>query len=150
MQIHELGHVVLFVKSLQRSAHFYRDVLGFRALETPERMRGRVMAFSTGRTHHELLLIEVGDQAPHPGNGPRAGLYHIGLKVGDSDEELVAAWQELERAGVTVSGMADHTVTHSLYLTDPDGNEVEIYIDVAGSDWSDVDQVLAATRPLRL
>jgi catechol 2,3-dioxygenase len=150
MQIHELGHVVLFVKSFQRSAHFYRDVLGFRALETPERMRGQVMAFSTGRTHHELLLIEVGDQAPHPGNGPRAGLYHIGLKVGDSDEELVAAWQELERAGVTVSGMADHTVTHSLYLTDPDGNEIEIYIDVAGSDWSDVDQVLAATRPLRL
>jgi len=41
-------------------------------------------------------------------------------------------------------------VTHSLYLTDPDGNEIEIYIDVAGSDWSDVDQVLAATRPLRL
>jgi catechol 2,3-dioxygenase-like lactoylglutathione lyase family enzyme len=56
MQIHELGRVGLFVKSLQRSAHFYRDVLGFRALETPERMRGRVMAFSTGRTHHELLL----------------------------------------------------------------------------------------------
>lgn len=50
MQIHELGHVVLFVKSLQRSAHFYRDVLGFRALETPERMRVQVMAFSTAAT----------------------------------------------------------------------------------------------------
>lgn len=150
MQVHELGHVVLFVRNLERSAHFYRDVLGFPALETPERMRGAVLAFSTGRTHHELLLIEVGENAPHPGGGRRAGLYHIGLKVGDSDEELVAAWQEVERAGVTVAGSADHTVTHSLYLVDPDGNEVELYVDVPGADWSDVEQVMAATRPLRL
>jgi catechol-2,3-dioxygenase len=150
MQIRELGHVVLFVKNLERSAHFYRDVLGFRALETPDRMRGAVLAFSTGRTHHELLLIEVGEDARHPGNGRRAGLYHIGLKVGDRDAELAAAWQELESAGVTVSGAADHTVTHSLYLADPDGNEIELYIDVPGTDWSDVEQVLAATRPLRL
>jgi catechol 2,3-dioxygenase len=150
MQIRELGHVVLFVRNLQESAHFYRDVLGFRALRTPERMRGAVLAFSTGRTHHELLLIEVGPDAPHPGPGRRAGLYHIGLKVGDHDDDLVAAWRQLEQEGVTVSGSADHTVTHSLYLFDPDGNEIEIYVDVPGSDWSDVEQVLAATRPLRL
>jgi catechol 2,3-dioxygenase len=150
MQIRELGHVVLYVRNLQRSGHFYRDVLGFPALETPAHMRAAVLAFTTGRTHHELLLIEVGDDATHPGNGHRAGLYHIGLKVGDHDDDLVAAWQQLARAGVTVAGAADHTVTHSLYLTDPDGNEIELYVDVPGADWSDVAQVLAATRPLRL
>ncbi len=85
MRIRELGHVVLYVKNLERSARFYRDVLGFRAIDTPERMRGTVMAFSSGRTHHELLLIAVGENAPHPGSGHRAGLYHIGLKVGDRD-----------------------------------------------------------------
>ncbi|MEV6605757.1 VOC family protein [Kutzneria sp. NPDC051319] len=150
MHIRELGHVVLFVKNLERSGRFYRDVLGFRALETPLRMRGTVLAFSTGRTHHELLLIEVGEDARHPGTGHRAGLYHIGLKVGDSDEELAAVVRDLERAGVTVSGAADHTVTHSLYLADPDGNEIELYIDVPGADWDDVEQVLATTRPLWL
>ena len=62
----------------------------------------------------------------------------------------MAAWKQLEDAGVTVAGTADHTVTHSLYLADPDGNEVELYVDVPGADWSDVEQVLAATRPLRL
>jgi catechol 2,3-dioxygenase len=150
MQVHELGHVVLFVKNLERSAHFYRDVLGFQAIEAPERMRGAVMAFSSGRTHHELLLIEVGEDAPHPGNGRRAGLYHIGFKVGDRDEELVAAWKHLETEGVPVLGSADHTVTHSLYLGDPDGNEIEIYVDVPGADWSDAEQVMAPTRELRL
>jgi catechol 2,3-dioxygenase len=150
VEIKELGHVVLFVKNLERSAHFYRDVLGFRALETPARMRGAVMAFSTGRTHHEMLLIEVGENAPHPGGGHRAGLYHIGLKVGDRDEELVAAARTLADNGVTLSGMSDHTVTHSLYLADPDGNEIELYVDVPGSDWDDVEQVLAPTKALRL
>jgi catechol 2,3-dioxygenase len=49
-----------------------------------------------------------------------------------------------------VLGAADHTVTHSLYLHDPDGNEVELYVDVPGSDWSDVEQVMAPIRELVL
>jgi catechol 2,3-dioxygenase len=150
MQIRELGHVVLYVKNLERSARFYRDVLGFRAIDTPERMRGAIMAFSSGRTHHELLLIAVGENAPHPGNGHRAGLYHIGLKVGDRDEDLRDALAELTKAGVPVVGAADHTVTHSLYLTDPDGNEIELYTDVPGADWADAEQVMAPVRQLRL
>jgi catechol 2,3-dioxygenase len=150
MQIRELGHVVLYVKNLERSARFYRDVLGFRAIDTPERMRGAIMAFSSGRTHHELLLIAVGENAPHPGNGHRAGLYHIGLKLGDRDEDLRDALAELAAAGVPVVGAADHTVTHSLYLTDPDGNEIELYIDVPGADWADAEQVMAPVRQLRL
>jgi catechol 2,3-dioxygenase len=150
MQIRELGHVVLYVKNLERSARFYRDVLGFRAIDTPERMRGAIMAFSSGRTHHELLLIGVGENAPHPGNGHRAGLYHIGLKVGDRDEDLRDALAELTKAGVPVVGAADHTVTHSLYLIDPDGNEIELYTDVPGADWADAEQVMAPVRQLRL
>ena len=150
MRIRELGHVVLYVKNLERSARFYRDVLGFRAIDTPERMRGTVMAFSSGRTHHELLLIAVGENAPHPGSGHRAGLYHIGLKVGDRDEDLRDALAELAAARVPVVGAADHTVTHSLYLTDPDGNEIELYTDVPGADWADAEQVMAPVRQLRL
>jgi catechol 2,3-dioxygenase len=150
MRISELGHVVLFVRSLERSARFYGDVLGFAALETPAHMRGSVMAYSSGRTHHELLLIAVGEDAPHPGSGHRAGLYHIGLKVGDSDEDLRDALAQLAEADVPVRGMADHTVTHSLYLSDPDGNEVELYVDVPGADWADAGQVMAPVRQLRL
>ena len=80
-------------------------------------------AFSSGRTHHELLLIEVGsDAAPIPA-GRRIGMYHFGLKVGDSDDELREALQTLTKAGVHVVGASDHTITHSLYIEDPDGND---------------------------
>jgi catechol 2,3-dioxygenase len=150
MKIYELGHVVLYVKNLERSVRFYRDVLGFPAIEAPEHLRGAVAAFSSGRTHHELLLIAVGENAPHPGNGHRAGLYHIGLKAGDRDEDLRDALVRLADAGVPLTGMADHTVTHSLYLSDPDGNEIELYVDVPGADWADAGQVMAPVRQLRL
>jgi catechol-2,3-dioxygenase len=148
MKVHELGHVVLYVRDLERSRQFYRDVLGFP--ELPGAMPFAA-AFSTGRTHHELLLIEVGaDAAPIPA-GKRVGMYHIGLKVGDSDDDLRAALEELQAAGADLVGSADHNVTHSLYLRDPDGNEIELYIDVPGSDWrDDPELILAPTKPLRL
>ena len=64
--------------------------------------------FSGGRTHHELLLIEVGpDAAPIP-PGRRVGMYHFGLKVGDTDDELRAALARLQEAGVPVVGATDH------------------------------------------
>ncbi|HVB01790.1 MAG TPA: VOC family protein [Acidimicrobiales bacterium] len=155
MKIKELGHVVLFVKNVERSVHFYRDVLGFDMIE-PKGADGRpleparVAMFSSGRTHHELLLIEVGEDAPHPGRSHRAGLYHLGFKIGDTDAELRSALATLKEEGVKIAGASDHTVTHSLYLFDPDGNEIELYIDVAGVDWNDPANTLAPTRALSL
>jgi catechol-2,3-dioxygenase len=52
---------------------------------------------------------------------------------------------------VPISGTADHGVTHSAYVTDPDGNEIELYIDVQPEVWRDDPQaVVAQVRPLRL
>ena len=146
MEVKELGHVVLFVRDLERSVHFYRDVLGFPQVAT---MGGRGALFSTGRTHHELLLLDVGKEAAPVSKGHRAGLYHIGLKIGETDAELQQALDQLEKEGVTIVGMSDHTVTHSLYILDPDGNEVEVYIDVQPAVWKDNPAaVAAATKPL--
>lgn len=150
MEIKELGHLVLYVKNLERSVHFYRDVLGFHPIVPEGESRARAMAFSSGRTHHELLLIEVGEAAPHPGTGYRSGLYHFGLKVGDTDDELRDVLQTLTAEGVKIVGSADHTATHSLYLLDPDENEIELYIDVQGIDWKDPSQILAPVKALQL
>ena len=79
------------------------------------------------------------------------GLYHLGLKIGETDDELRAALAELEAEGVTVVGASDHTVTHSLYIQDPDGNELELYIDVQPELWrDDPAAVLAPVRALRI
>jgi len=152
MTVKELGHLVLYVRDVRRSATFYRDVLGWRQI-LPEAGEEPTMvaAFSSGRTHHELLLIEVGaDATPIPA-GRRVGMYHFGLKVGDSDDELRQALARVQDAGATVVGASDHTVTHSLYVLDPDGNELELYIDVPGVDWrADPALVAAPIRPLAL
>jgi catechol 2,3-dioxygenase len=150
MEVKELGHLVLYVRDLERSAAFYGDVLGWRRA-FPSIPGMPAAAFTSGRTHHELLLIEVGDGAAAVPAGRRLGLYHFGLKVGDTDDELRAVVARLKEADVTIVGASDHTVTHSLYILDPDGNEIELYIDVAGVDWkSDPALVMAPIRPLVL
>jgi len=152
MQVKELGHAVLYVRDLETSRHFYGDVLGFQEIGGgPPGMPAVAFNSSSGRTHHELLLIEVGtDAAPIPA-GRRVGLYHLGLKVGETDDELRDVLSELQAAGVAVVGASDHTVTHSLYIQDPDGNELELYIDVQPELWrDDPSTVLAPVRPLRI
>jgi catechol 2,3-dioxygenase len=148
MRAHYLGHVVFYVKDLKRSLGFYRDLLGFKAVGRI--FNGTAAALTSGRTHHELLLIQVGD-APGPPPGPRRGLYHIGIKIGDSLDELRAAKKELERAGIAIDGMSDHTVSQSLYVHDPDGNEVELYVDADETIWkNNPEAVVSPIKPLRL
>jgi len=146
MKVQELGHVVLYVRDVERSAAFYRDALGFRQIWRA----GPAAAFSSGRTHHELLLIEVGPDATPIPEGRRVGMYHFGLKIGETDDDLREALTALQEHGVTVVGAGDHGFTHSLYLLDPDGNEIELYVDVPGVDWDDPSLMAAPTKPLHL
>ena len=148
--VKELGHLVLYVRALERSVAFYRDVLGW--TQVGDHSAGLPFAaFSAGRTHHELLLIEVGPDATPIPAGRRIGMYHFGVKVGDSDDELRAVLARLREAGVTIVGATDHTVTHSLYVLDPDGNELELYIDVPGVDWrADPAAFMSPPKPLAL
>lgn len=145
MEIKELGHVVLYVTDVVRMANFYRDTLGFREIE---RKAGMAL-FSSGRTHHELLLIETGG-VPRERHTPEPGLYHIGFKIGGSTEELRLAYEELQTRNVRIIGTADHTVTHSLYILDPDGNELELYVDVSDEWRQNPHAVLNPTKPLPL
>jgi catechol 2,3-dioxygenase len=155
MEVKELGHIVLYVRDVERSSRFYRELLGWRQIlpDPGDGARMPIAMFSSpsGRTHHELLLIEVGEDAAAQPQGRHVGLYHFGLKVGESDDELREALAALQKAGATVLGASDHTVTHSLYIADPDGNEIELYVDLPGVDWrSDPTLIAAPVKPLRL
>ena len=143
-----LGHVVFYVRNLERSVKFYTGAVGLELSGTL--FNGRAALLSGGSTHHELLLIETGD-APGPLQGRRIGLYHTGWKIGDSLDELRALYNRLGRLGYPVEGLSDHTVSQSLYLRDPDGNEVELFVDNPDYDWkSDDGWMNAPVKPLVL
>lgn len=146
MHIHELGHIVFYVRNLERSANFYRDTLGFTEIDR----RPGAAVFSSGRTHHEMLLIEIGETPLPDHHTPKPGLYHVGFKIGDSPAAIQNAAQELTQKGVPILGTADHTVTHSLYILDPDENEIELYADITDAWKTNPKLILTPTKKLDL
>lgn len=143
-----LGHLVLYVRDLRASSRFYTEAIGLHV--TAELMNGRAIMLSGSGTHHELMLIEVGE-APGPLTGRRLGLYHFAFRVGDSQDELLDAIARLEQAHVLIRGMSDHGITESVYCVDPDGNEVEVYRDKPDYDWHTRREWLEQpVRPLRI
>ncbi len=144
----ELGHVVFYVRDLQQSLQFYQDIL---QLELRGRIfNDRAAVLTGGRSHHELLLIES-DADEGPLTGQRIGLYHVGWKIGDDLAELKAMYHRIQDFGYRIDGKSDHGISKSLYLRDPDGNEVELFVDDPEFDWRQDDSWMQApVRPLEL
>ena len=143
-----LGHVVFYVRDLRASVKFYTDIVGLELKGSI--FNNRAALLSGGSTHHELLLIQVGS-ADGPMQGKRIGLYHVGWKVGDSLDELRSFYQRLQAMHYPIDGLSDHTISQSIYLRDPDGNEVELYVDDPDYDWrNDRTWLDHPTRPLEL
>jgi catechol-2,3-dioxygenase len=124
MPVTRLNHAVLYVRDAARSAAFYRDVLGFRAVME---MPGAVFLQAPGSTNdHDLGIFSIGDgaTASPAGRGGAVGLYHLAWEV-DTLAELQRLQGRLAEAGALV-GASDHSSTKSLYAHDPDGLEFEV------------------------
>ncbi|MGD2054428.1 MAG: VOC family protein [Gammaproteobacteria bacterium] len=144
----KLGHVVFYVRDLERSVKFYTEVVGLGL--SGKIFNNRAALLSGGSTHHELLLIQVGE-ADGPLHGKRIGLYHVGWRIGNSIDDLKACYCKLDDLDYAVDGLSDHTISQSIYLRDPDGNEVELYVDNPDYDWrSDDSWMEAPVKPLNL
>jgi catechol 2,3-dioxygenase len=144
--IQSIGHIVLKVRDLERAAAFYRDVLG---VEEVLRYRSAMAFFSFGKNHHDIGLLEVGPDAPQP-SPYGVGLYHVAFKVGNTLDELRAWKERLQQQGVQLIGMSDHGVSQSLYLADPDGNEIELFVDADPALWQGKLEEVMTVKPLRL
>ena len=126
----ELGRVHLRVRDLQRAARFYTQGLGLSVLaEGP----GRLRLGSEGRA-----LLELGEASGASRPGRTAGLYHLALLL-PSRLQLARALDRLQRAHVPVSGFADHLVSEAIYLSDPEGNGIELYRDRPRERWVEKD-----------
>lgn len=123
MAITRLNHAVLYVRDADRSAAFYREVLGFRPVMS---MPGAVFLQAAGSSNdHDLGLFSIGDQAAASKAGRRTvGLYHLAWEVDTLAElERLSAVLAERRALV---GASDHGSTKALYARDPDGIEFEV------------------------
>ena len=117
--VHELGHVSLFVRDLDATRRFYRDVLGLR--ETGVAKHGRIVFFSAGARHHDLSCELARSDGPGPQPKGVPGLYHIAFVV----EDLAAARRSVEHAGLTPFGEYER----GFCVRDPDGHEIELYLE---------------------
>lgn len=145
----DIGHVHLKVADLDRALEFYCGVLGF---ELQQRIGDEAAFVSAGGYHHHIGLNtwhSRGGSPPPPGS---TGLFHFAIRY-PTRAALAAALDRLRLAGVALSGASDHGVSEALYLSDPDGNGIELYWDRPREGWPQPQagqQVEMYTRPLDL
>jgi catechol 2,3-dioxygenase len=129
--VQALDHVVLKVRNLHRSEDFYSGTLGMRVIF---RLSDPPMTFFTLETtenHHDFALMELGPAAPTQA-GDATGLAHVAFKVGSSLEEFGLARSLLDESGTPVLYEVQRGFSRSVHVLDPDGNEIELYVDIGG------------------
>jgi catechol 2,3-dioxygenase len=139
-----LGTVRLTVSDLDRSRTFYERAIGLRATERDDG------ALALGVADAPALIELRGDSAAPRLNRRAPGLYHLAILV-PTRRDLAFALARLVVARWPMDGASDHLVSEALYLSDPDGNGIEIYRDRPRADWRRSDgELQMATLPLDL
>lgn len=127
-----IGHVHLKVADLDRALAFYRDVLGF---EVVQQLPDHSAAFlSAGGYHHHIALNTWLSPGGTPPAARHTGLYHLAIRY-PTRRDLALAVKRVIEAGIPLQGVADHGVSESIYLADPDGNGVELTRDRPRDEW---------------
>jgi len=143
-----IGHVHLKVANLQRALDFYCGVLGF---ELTQRYGEEAAFVSAGGYHHHIGLNtwESRDGSPPPKGA--TGLYHFAILY-PTRAALADALRRLMQANLSLEGASDHGVSEALYLSDPDGNGIELYWDRPKELWprDENGQIEMSTRRLEL
>ena len=126
MPVRRLNHAVLFVRDVEASVAFYRDVLGFAPIDGMDALRGAAFLRAPSSTNdHDLGLFEIGAQAGPSGAGrSTVGLYHLAWEV-ETLADLAEVAERLQERNALV-GATDHGTTKALYARDPDGLELEV------------------------
>lgn len=126
-----IGHVHLTVSDLERSLWFYRDLLGF---EVTQKYEDSAVFLSAGGYHHHIALNTWAGKGALPPPKGRTGLYHLAILF-PNRAELAKTVKRFLDAGYPLDGASDHGVSEAVYLRDPDGNGVELYVDRPRNEW---------------
>ena len=124
----QLTELTLRVADLERVQAFYQDVLGFARLDMPP---GTVALAPPGASEALVVLHAAAHAAPRPRDA--AGLFHVAFLFPDR-AALARALQRVVDLDVPI-GSADHGVSQAIYLSDPEGNGIELYADRPEDEW---------------
>ena len=139
-----IGAVSLTVSDLARSRAFYEQVLGLTAIDRADGTLG------FGTMGDQPLVVLSGDSSAGALDRRATGLYHLAILV-PTRADLGFALARVAQAGWRLDGASDHLVSEALYLSDPDGNGIEIYRDRPREQWRRTGEELEmATLPLDL
>jgi catechol 2,3-dioxygenase len=140
-----IGYVNLRVRDLERSLTFYLDVLGFKLVS------GGAHTATLSATGRGPGLVVLTARKDAPARPPRSsGLYHFAIRV-PNRRVLAMVIRRLEEMQWPVQGYADHDVSEAVYLADPDGIGIEVYVDRPRDEWPLRNgQVVMVTEPLEL
>ena len=123
-KITNIGHAVLRVSDIGAAVDFYHGVLGLELIE--QDARGASFAIGARKAYHDFRVFKPREEEASRGT---LGLAHIALRLDGDLEELRLFYQHVVEHGVPVTALRDHGPLCSVYVTDPDGNEMEVYVD---------------------
>ena len=140
-----IGAVSLTVSDLARSRSFYEQKIGLSARELDD---GGVGLTAPGSVD---LVRLYGDPSAPALDPRRTGLFHLAILL-PQRSDLAHALGRLAQQRWGLDGASDHLVSEALYLSDPDGNGIEIYRDRPRDEWTrdEHGQLRMATLPLDL
>ena len=134
-----IGPPLLLVKDIDRELRFYEGYFDLQQTRKYQDHREGLiydLAFrhlSGSSESLPLISLQHNPDAKIP--SPRsAGLFHFAIPLPDRDD-LAVTYLALKGSGVQFDGFADHLVTESLYLRDPENNGIEIYRDRHSKEW---------------
>jgi len=152
----KIGPPLILVKDIDRVLGFYRGYFNLQQVSKYQDHNGGFI-YALGFRHHSgssdslpLILLQYNPDAKTP--SPRsAGLFHFAILLPDR-ESLASTYLALSESGMQFDGFADHLVSESLYLRDPENNGIEIYRDRPSEEWprDSNRHVMMDTLPLNL
>jgi catechol-2,3-dioxygenase len=120
-KVTSLGHLGFYVRDIERSVAFYRDILGLKVSDCSPRGAVFMTAQDRSQEHHELLLLPGRDD-----DGKVNMLQQISLRCA-SLTDVKEFYQTFLENNVKIVRTCSQGNTVSIYFEDPDGNAVEVY-----------------------
>lgn len=121
-RIKRIGHVLIYVRDLEQSLAWYKDILGLEVVVADDDFNAVFLSF--GESDHDIGLLPL----PEGRDLDRAAFQHLAFEFEGTLDDLKAFHAKLKDKGVEVTATLDHGVSYGVYFLDPDGHKFEVFL----------------------